>query len=161
MPDFTVDLSQHPGAIRVACSNCNLRELCMPPGLSHDDLRQIDGLVAGRRKIKRGTALFRGGEKFTSLLAVRTGVFKNCLRSEDGRDQMTGFQMAAELMGLDGIVNERHSCDAIALEDSEVCVMPCERIETVGPGARVAAPRAQGDEPRDRARERHDAFAGQ
>ena len=115
--------------IKVACSNCNLRELCMPMGLSESELNRIDDLVAVRRKVKRGTPLFRNGEKFTNLFAIRTGFFKTSVASEDGRDQVTGFQMAGEVMGLDGIVNDFHTCDAIALEDAEVCVMPFDRIE--------------------------------
>jgi CRP/FNR family transcriptional regulator len=120
-----------PEAIKVACSNCNLRELCMPMGLSENDLERLDELVATRRKIKKGTTLFSNGDKFTSLYAIRTGFFKTCLASEDGRDQVTGFQMAGEIIGLDGIVNDQHSCDAIALEDAEVCVMPFDRIEEI------------------------------
>jgi CRP/FNR family transcriptional regulator len=122
-------VEMHPHAIKVACSNCNLRELCMPLGLSSAEVDRIDQVVSSRRKIKRGTTLFRNGEKFTSLYAIRTGFFKTCVASEDGRDQVTGFQMAGEVMGLDGIVNDHHTCDAVALEDAEVCIMPFERIE--------------------------------
>jgi CRP/FNR family transcriptional regulator len=118
-------------SIKVACSNCNLRELCMPVGLNQAELRRIDELVANRRSIKRGAMLFRNGETFTSLFAVRTGFFKTSLTTEDGRDQVTGFQMAGEIIGLDGIVNEQHTCDATALEDAEVCVMPFDRIEEI------------------------------
>lgn len=103
----------------------------MPMGLSNDELDRIDDMVASRRKIKRGETLFRNGEKFTSLFAIRTGFFKTCVASEDGRYQVTGFQMAGEIIGLDGIVNDNHSCDAVALEDAEVCVMPFERIEEI------------------------------
>jgi CRP/FNR family transcriptional regulator len=116
-------------SIKVACSNCNLRELCMPVGLSKEELERVDTLVEVRRKIKKGAALFHNGEKFTSFYAIRTGFFKTCVATEDGRDQVTGFQMAGEVMGLDGIVNDQHTCDAIALEDAEVCVLPFERIE--------------------------------
>ena len=115
--------------IKVACSNCNLRELCMPLGLTPSELERIDEVVGSRRKVKRGATLFRNGEKFTSLYAIRTGFFKTCVASEDGRDQVTGFQMAGEIVGLDGIVQEHHTCDAVALEDAEVCVMPFEKIE--------------------------------
>jgi CRP/FNR family transcriptional regulator len=118
-------------SIKVACSNCNLRELCMPVGLNEAELRRIDELVAHRRSIKRGGTLFRNGEVFTSLFAVRTGFFKTSLTTEDGRDQVTGFQMAGEIIGLDGIVNEQHTCDATALEDAEVCVMQFDRIEDI------------------------------
>ena len=115
--------------IKIACSNCNLRELCMPLGLSAIEIDKLDDVVASRRKIKRGGVLFRNGEKFTSLYAIRIGFFKTCVASEDGRDQVTGFQMAGEIVGLDGIVNDVHTCDAVALEDAEVCVLPFDRIE--------------------------------
>lgn len=120
-----------PQTIKVACSNCNMRELCMPMGLSNDDLDRIDDLVTTRRKVKRGDVLFHSGEKFTNLFAIRTGFFKTCITSEDGRAQVTGFQMAGEIVGLDGIVNDTHTCDAVALEDAEVCVMPFDRIEEI------------------------------
>lgn len=115
--------------IKVACSNCNLRELCMPVGLTPEELERIDDIVAMRRHLKRRETLFRQGDDFKSLYAIRTGVFKTRVTSPDGRDQVTGFQMAGELMGLDGIVNGHHSCDAVALEDAEVYVMPFERVE--------------------------------
>ena len=118
-----------PQAIKVACSNCNLRELCMPMGLSDGDLGKLDELVTQRRRIKRGSALFSNGDKFSALYAIRVGFFKTCVTTEGGRDQVTGFQMAGEIMGLDGIVGDRHTCDAVALEDAEVCVMPYDRIE--------------------------------
>ena len=124
-----IPLQVTPHTMKVACSNCNLRELCMPVGLDEAQLKRIDDVVATRRKVKRGGTLFRNGERFTSLYAIRTGFFKTCVATEDGRDQVTGFQMAGEIIGLDGIVNEQHTCDAIALEDAEVCVMPFDRIE--------------------------------
>ena len=120
-----------PQTIRVACSNCNLRELCMPMGLSESDIGRLDDLVATRRKIKRGAALFSNGDRFNALYAIRTGFFKTTVTAQDGRDQVTGFQMAGEVVGLDGIVHDRHTCDAIALEDSEVCVMPYDELEAL------------------------------
>jgi CRP/FNR family transcriptional regulator, anaerobic regulatory protein len=121
--------AMNPLTIKVACSNCNLRELCLPMGLNADELDKIDKVVAVRRKVKRGSRLYGNGEKFTSLFAIRTGFFKTCITTEDGRNQVTGFQMAGEIMGLDGIVKDHHTCDAVALEDAEVCVMPFDRIE--------------------------------
>jgi CRP/FNR family transcriptional regulator len=121
----------NPIALKVACSSCNLKELCMPLGLTPDELDRVDEVVAARRRVKRGTTLFRTGEKFTSLFAIRTGFFKTSVVSEDGKDQVTGFQMAGEVIGLDGIVNDQHTCDAVALEDAEVCVMPFDRVEEI------------------------------
>ena len=114
---------------KVACSSCNLRELCLPVGMSNDQLHRLDSMVATRRSVARGDTLFHVGDEFTALYAVRTGFFKTRVSSEDGRDQVTGFQMAGELLGLDGISADRHTCDAVALEDSQVCVIAYERLE--------------------------------
>lgn len=116
-------------AIPITCSDCKMRNLCMPAGLDDEELDRIEQMVAHRRRIKRGDILFQTGERFVNLYAVRTGFFKTRVTTEDGRDQVTGFQMAGEIMGLDGIVNNQHTCDAIALEDAEVCTLPFDQIE--------------------------------
>lgn len=117
--------------LKVACSNCNLRELCMPTGFNPDEMQRLDEVVEKRRRVKQGEALFSSGEEFTSLYAIRTGFFKTCVISEDGREQVTGFQMAGEIIGMDGIVSDHHNCSAVALEDAEVCVMPFSDIENL------------------------------
>ncbi len=116
-------------ALREACSQCNLRELCLPMDLSDGELDQLDQLVAVRRRIQRGQHLYRAGEAFESIYAIKTGFFKTDVLLEDGREQVTGFQMAGELLGMDGIGSEKHTCNAIALEDSEVCVIPFADLE--------------------------------
>ncbi|HEY0842772.1 fumarate/nitrate reduction transcriptional regulator Fnr [Methylotenera sp.] len=116
-------------AIKVACSNCNLRELCMPVGFDVEEMKRLDEVVEKRRRVKQGELLFNSGDTFTSLYAIRTGFFKTCVTSEDGREQVTGFQMAGEIIGMDGIVSDRHNCNAVALEDAEVCVMPFATVE--------------------------------
>ena len=115
--------------IKAACSNCNLRELCMPIGFNAEDMQKLDEVVATRRRVKQGDLLFRDGEPFKSLFAIRTGFFKTCVSTADGREQVTGFQMAGEIIGLDGIVSDHHSCNAVALEDADVCVMPFANVE--------------------------------
>ncbi|MDP2251112.1 MAG: fumarate/nitrate reduction transcriptional regulator Fnr [Hydrogenophaga sp.] len=116
-------------SIKVACSSCNLRELCLPMGLNPEEMDKLDRVISTRKRIKRGQALFNVGDKFTSLYAVRSGFFKTCVTTADGRDQVTGFQMTGEIIGMDGIVSDHHSCDAVALEDAEVCIMPFDQVE--------------------------------
>ena len=116
-------------SIKVACSSCNLRELCLPVGLSADEMQRLDHVISTRRRVKRGSALFNAGDSFTSLYAVRSGFFKTSVTTADGRDQVTGFQMTGEIIGMDGIVQDKHSCAAIALEDAEVCVLPFDKLE--------------------------------
>ena len=127
--EATLWQNMNPETIKVACSNCNLRELCMPIGLNIDDMQRLDEVVATRRRVKQGDRLFSNGDHFTSLYAIRTGFFKTCISTEDGREQVTGFQMAGEIIGLDGIVTDFHSCNAVALEDADVCVMPFANVE--------------------------------
>jgi len=115
--------------IKTACSQCNLRELCLPFGLDPREVNQLDELVGSRRKIKRQQHLYRSGDPFEAIYAILAGSFKTDVILEDGRDQVTGFQMTGEVLGLDGISTEQHSCNAIALEDSEVCVIPFSRLE--------------------------------
>jgi CRP/FNR family transcriptional regulator len=115
--------------LRTACSTCGLRELCLPVGLSDEELDRLDSLIYLRKSIKKGTSVYRAGERFDALYAVRAGFFKTTVLLEDGRDQVTGFYMGGELLGMDGIGTEKHTCDAVALEDSEVCVIPFGRLE--------------------------------
>jgi CRP/FNR family transcriptional regulator len=101
----------------------------MPIGLEVSEMKKLDEMIEKRRQVKQGQMLYASGDPFTSLYAIRTGFFKTCVVNEDGREQVTGFQMAGEIIGLDGIVSDQHSCNAIALEDAEVCIMPFASVE--------------------------------
>ena len=111
------------------CTTCNLRELCLPCGLAASDAELLGDLVYTRKRVKRGESLYRSGGAFDSLYAVRSGFFKSSVVLEDGRDQVTGFHMAGEILGMDGIGTDSHSSDVIALEDSEVCIIPYTHLE--------------------------------
>jgi CRP/FNR family transcriptional regulator len=132
-------MDAHPAAgkvinihqLKTVCSSCSLRELCLPMGLSREEIEHLDQLVYTRRRVKRGETLYRAGDAFNSLYAVRTGFFKSNVILEDGRDQVTGFHMPGEILGMDGIGTEAHTCNAHALEDGEVCVIPFARLEEV------------------------------
>ncbi len=114
------------------CAKCNLRELCLPCGLKDQELALFANVVYTRKKVKRGEHLFRAGDIFDSIYALRSGFLKSSVVLEDGRDQVTGFHMAGEILGMDGIGSERYTADLIALEDSEVCVIPYGRIHEAG-----------------------------
>jgi CRP/FNR family transcriptional regulator len=117
--------------LKSTCSSCSLRELCLPMGLTSEEVEQIDHLVATRRRLRLGESLYRAGDAFGSIYAVRRGFFKSTVLDEDGRDQVTGFHMAGEILGMDGIGTEKHACNIVALEDSEVCIIPFPRLEEV------------------------------
>jgi len=111
------------------CSTCSMRELCLPVGLGPDDLKQLDNVIGSRARLKKGESLYRAGEPFHALYAVRLGSLKTTVLAEDGREQVAGYHMLGDIIGLDGIGTERHGCQATALEDTEVCIMSFERLE--------------------------------
>lgn len=130
--DHPVYRHLHSPHCSVVCSNCNLREICLPVGLTKEELELVDGrMVADRIKVARGEKLFQAGESFNAVYAVWTGFFKTCVGSRDGREQVTGFQMGGELIGLDGIGHRVHEVDAVALEDSQVCRIPYDELESL------------------------------
>ncbi len=114
------------------CTSCNLRELCLPKQIVDSDMARVEQLVFARRRLKRGDFLFKAGDEFNSLYAIRSGFLKTTVLNADGREQVTGFQMGGELLGLDGIGGGRYNGNAVALEDSEVCVLPFALIEELG-----------------------------
>ena len=113
----------------VTCSSCNLRELCLPGALAAEDMARAENLVYARRRVKRGEALFQAGAEFNAVYAIRSGFFKTGLVDGEGREQVTGFFMGGELIGMDGIGTGTYHGSAIALEDSEVCILPYTLIE--------------------------------
>lgn len=115
--------------LKAACSTCSLRELCLPGGLEQHELDRVDRMVNRRRPIRRGDYLYRSGTALESLYAIRTGFMKSTVLHDDGREQVAGFHMMGDLIGLDAISSGRHLCDAIALEDSEVCEIPLAALE--------------------------------
>jgi CRP/FNR family transcriptional regulator, anaerobic regulatory protein len=110
--------------LQTLCSNCHLKDLCLPCGMTGPDVERLDGLMFTRRRVAAGQPLFREGDRFQFIYAVRTGTFKTSLTLADGRDQVGGFHMAGELMGLDGLAQGQHASTALALEDAEICAIP-------------------------------------
>jgi CRP/FNR family transcriptional regulator, anaerobic regulatory protein len=110
------------------CASCSSRSLCWSAGIDIDEKRWYDNLKFTRRRVKRGDVLYHMGDRFESIFAVRSGFFKTRVLLEDGRDHVTSFRMNGELLGFDGIGTHTYACDAIALEDSEVCIIPYQRL---------------------------------
>ncbi len=111
-------------SLKTTCSSCHLRELCLPCGMNGSDVERLDSLMFGRRRVKAGQVIYREGDRFQFIYAVRSGTFKTSLTLADGREQVSGFYMAGELMGLDGLAQGAHASSATALEDTEVCSIP-------------------------------------
>ncbi|MDQ9170509.1 fumarate/nitrate reduction transcriptional regulator Fnr [Oxalobacteraceae bacterium R-40] len=128
-PETKADTPLDLSALRTRCSSCSMHELCLPMGLGEEDMNRLDQIIGRRRKVPRDAVLYRMGDPFTNLYAIRLGHFKTYQINREGDQQITGFHMAGELLGMDAISTDRHHCDAVALEDSEVCEIPFSRLE--------------------------------
>lgn len=116
-------------ALQAGCATCSLHQLCLPMGLDDSDIQRLDQIIERRRRIKRDQSLYRFESPFTSLYAIRLGHFKTFQINNNGSQQITGFHMAGELLGMDAIATGQHQCEAIALEDSDICEIPFARLE--------------------------------
>lgn len=112
----------------IACQNCSLYQLCLPTGIDGEELEQLDNIIQRRPPLKRGEYLFHIGESFQSIYAVRSGSIKTYVPTEDGGEQITGFYLPGELLGLDAINTGRHPCAARTLETTSLCEIPYERL---------------------------------
>ena len=117
--------------LKAQCLHCDMNPVCHPPSLNVDELDSLDQWFPTRRRLQRGETLYEVGETFNAIYAVRSGFFKTLLPSNQQRDQVTGFLMTGEILGMDGISSGLHACRAVALEVSEVCLMPYGNVAQI------------------------------
>lgn len=115
--------------IKVACKNCSLSTLCLPMGLTPDDVERLDAIIKRSRPLQKGDHVFRSGETFQSLYVVKTGTVKTYTETSDGGEQVVGFHLPGEIIGLDAIQTDRHGCSAKVLETSAICELPFNNLE--------------------------------
>ena len=107
-----------------ACSACSVSHYCLPTGLNSRDLERMDAIVERSAPMHEGEHLFRVGDRFQALYAVRAGCYKSYTVDSEGREHVLGFHLPGELMGFDAICQERHMSSAVALDTAAVCVLP-------------------------------------
>ena len=117
--------------LRVRCKECNLRELCFPHGMNDEELENMDAVVEQPRSLHKNDFLYRDGDKTMAIYAVRSGCIKTMTESANGDEQIVGFHLAGELLGLDGFADGTYTCNAVALETSSVCELPLDQLETL------------------------------
>ena len=118
-------------APQIGCDRCSSRDLCIPPSLRNVQTAGLVGVFGNSRKVKRGDAIYRAGNAFENLYVLRAGSSKTIALHRDGREQITGFQVCGEFIGMEGLTTGTHTLDAIALEDSQVCAIPYHALETM------------------------------
>jgi len=109
--------------------DCSLRQLVFTHGINEEDLNSMDAVVEQTRPLHKSDYLYRDGDKATAIYAVRSGCVKTVTESANGDEQIVGFHLAGELLGLDGFSDGVHTCNALALETSSVCELPLNQLE--------------------------------
>lgn len=115
--------------LKVACQNCRLGDICLPRGLDKTEMDKLDSIVGRGRPLQRGEALYRQGDKLESLYAVHSGSLRSYIITKDGKEQTMGFYLPGELIGLDGLESNEHSCTTEALETTSICEVPFDRLQ--------------------------------
>ncbi|WP_330968623.1 helix-turn-helix domain-containing protein [Lysobacter sp. A3-1-A15] len=126
VPD-PIDLAR----LRRSCAKCSLHELCVPAGVNADELRQLERIVQRNRRIERGERLFWPGAPLAGVYVAREGAFKTTVIDESGEEQVLGFHLPGEVIGLDAMGTGVHRCEAVALATAEVCEIPFAQLTAV------------------------------
>ena len=114
---------------QINCGNCRLNSICLPLALESDDIAQLDDIIQRSKPLQKGQYLYREGDEFQSVFAVRSGTLKAYKTTDDGREQVTGFYFPGEILGMDGISNNVHASSARALETAAICEIPFTSLE--------------------------------
>ena len=122
------DYRREPSRAQVACSRCALGELCLPRGLSADETERFEQIVHRSRPIQPGEHLVRAGDEFRSVASVRTGCFKSYVIDHEGQEQVLGFHLPGEIIGLDAIHSCKHVANVVALDTSAVCGLTFDTV---------------------------------
>lgn len=123
---------------RVSCIDCCMKKLCITAGSDDSALREIDKLVVHWHPMERGRHIFREGDRFTQAFVVRSGAVKTYQTHENGEEQITGFMLPGDVLGLEGLSQSIHSNGAVALETTSVCAIPMNNLFSSLPSARIA-----------------------
>lgn len=113
---------------KVSCSGCRLSSICLPIALQAPDIERLDAIVQRGRPLRKGEYIYRQGQAFTSVYAVRSGTLKAYSTTDSGEEQVTGFYLPGEIFGMDGLGKNKHVSSAVALETAAICEIPFERL---------------------------------
>lgn len=122
---------RHTKKSPVACQNCSLSELCLPRGLTRDELELLEDSINKTVKLKKKGYLFHRDDGQQSIYAVKAGAIKTSLATPDGEEQILGFYLPGDLLGFDAFAHDRHTCDAQALDDTLVCELNMDEFQNL------------------------------
>lgn len=114
---------------QVSCSNCGLDNICLPRGLSQEEIDNISEVVKAKKILQRGEFLYHEGDHFRGILAIKSGSAKLVASDPHGNEHILNILLPGELLGFDGLSDKKHNCSAIALETLSFCLLPADSME--------------------------------
>ncbi len=137
LPDFmarpalrrpTIPLVNAATSTHSACTTCMVRHACLPSWAEPGAQAPLERTPIARRRLRKGQAVFREGERCDYIYAARFGSFKSVASLSDGREQVMAFHLPGEMFGFDGLATGKQPTTVSALEDAEVCVLPYAQL---------------------------------
>lgn len=104
------------------CTTCAFSQACLSEGYGKADLRDLHVLVNHTGPYDARDHIFREGSEFNAIAAVRSGTVKTYIIDSQGNEQVLGFYLPGEVIGLNAIHSARYPCNAIALDTVTLCV---------------------------------------
>ena len=117
--------------LQVTCSNCSLNELCLPRGLGPVDIERIARIVGRKKTLQKGDYLYRKGDRFRGIIAIKAGTAKLVALDQGGNEYVTNYLLPGELLGFDALATDQHFCSAMALETLSYCELPAEQLDAL------------------------------
>ncbi len=136
----------------IKCQSCSINQLCLPVMLAESEIEHLESIVQTRRAMHKNDVLFHSGDTFETVYAVRSGCLKSYTVSEEGEEQITGFHLPGEIVGLDAISSGAHPSASKALDTSLICAIPYPKLELLTgelPGLRQQLLRVMSKEIQD------------
>lgn len=116
---------------KVACSDCNLLQICIPSGMQPDDVNQLSNVVRRNRRLDKGEEIYLAGERFTGVFALKSGTAKLVRADASGQESIIAVLLPGELQGFDGLATGRYLCSLVALETISYCELAVHDLEAL------------------------------
>lgn len=119
--------------LKISCSSCSLGELCIAHGLSSREINKLDQAVNHTILLKTGGMLYRQGDTFKSLYAIKSGSVKVITQSQDGQESIMGIYLPGEIIGFDGLANGNYQSSILAIETCHICKIDFDALHLAIP----------------------------
>ena len=115
--------------IHVTCNNCSLDNICFPRGLSEQEIHHISQVIKPKKTLQKGEYIFHEDSTFKGVLAIKSGTAKLVTNDHHGDEHILNILLPGELLGFDGLYNDKYRCSAIALDTLSFCELPAQSMD--------------------------------